>query len=337
MFLIATCHPVCTVCLDATANNCTACATGYKLSGTVCNESCLYKYGNTTNPQLCVACDLYCVTCDLTATNCFSCETTGIYESFLNGTTCLITCPLKFTKWTSDHTCAPCDHLLCDICTADTTSQCEQCEAGAFWLNSTCYSNCPLSYYNNAPNCTLCDVSCEVCTGSPSPCTACALNYFLYSAQCLSTCPVGFFPHRSLRQCLDCAVHCVTATISMVLSSDNSKLIATLTFARSIDFSTFPISNFEIFTTNDSSLSIANKFKVEYVPSTANSYDIILTPKPTINMSSTNFTISISPKTQDLFSSDGYLFSDSVYALTTWTLWTLIVYPELEDQEKAVV
>lgn len=136
---------------------------------------------------------------------------------------------------------------------------------------------------------------------------------------------------------MDCAVHCVTATVSMALSSDNSKLIATLTFSRAIDFSTFPISNFEIFTTNDSSLSIANKFKVEYVPSTANSYDIILTPKPTINMSSTNFTISIAPKTQDLFSSDGYLFSDSVYTLTTWTLWTLIVYPELEDQEKAVV
>lgn len=37
MFLLGRCHVACSACLDGTVNNCTACASGYKLSGTVCN------------------------------------------------------------------------------------------------------------------------------------------------------------------------------------------------------------------------------------------------------------------------------------------------------------
>lgn len=73
MFLLAKCHTACEICYDATVLNCSACATGYKLSGTVCNESCLYKYGQTSNATICVACDPYCTACYLSATNCSAC------------------------------------------------------------------------------------------------------------------------------------------------------------------------------------------------------------------------------------------------------------------------
>lgn len=37
MFLVKKCHVACLGCLDGTPGNCSACATGFKLSGTVCN------------------------------------------------------------------------------------------------------------------------------------------------------------------------------------------------------------------------------------------------------------------------------------------------------------
>lgn len=63
MFLVAKCHIYCRICNDATNLNCTQCATGYYLSGTICNTSCLYKYGIVTSSSSCVACDPYCTAC----------------------------------------------------------------------------------------------------------------------------------------------------------------------------------------------------------------------------------------------------------------------------------
>lgn len=165
-------------------------------------------------------------------------------------------CPTKFTEKTSTHTCIPCTSSLCDVCNVDGPSICTQCQAGSFWFNFTCLASCPGGYFPASPNCTQCDVSCTVCSGVPTPCTACANNYFLYTNQCPSTCPTGYFGHRALRQCLDCPTYCVTASISMGLSSDNRKLTIKITFSRQIDWSSFPYKDLHILTTNDSTLDL---------------------------------------------------------------------------------
>lgn len=186
----------------------------------------------------------------------------------------MTTCPIGYTKRTSNHRCIPCTSNLCDICTTDAPSTCTQCATGAFWFNFTCLASCPLGYYPTAPNCTQCHVSCDRCTGVPIPCTACANGYFLYTTSCLTVCPSGFFAFRPARQCLDCPTYCVTASISTSISSDNRKLISVISFSRRIDFANFPYSTFHTITTNDSTLDISAKFVTTYTPISDYSYQI---------------------------------------------------------------
>lgn len=73
------------------------------------------------------------------------------------------------------------------------TSLCFECEASYFYLDGECLDSCPSLYFEDSPNCTLCDISCTVCTGTPTPCSECATGYFLYGGACLGECIGGEF------------------------------------------------------------------------------------------------------------------------------------------------
>ncbi len=77
MILAIGCHPYCLTCTDVLSTTCTACKTGYKLSGTTCAVDCLTQYGQTSTATVCVLCDVKCTACYLTYTNCSACTTSG--------------------------------------------------------------------------------------------------------------------------------------------------------------------------------------------------------------------------------------------------------------------
>ncbi len=154
----------------------------------------------------------------------------------------MIDCPLFSTEYTLTHTCILCNNTNCQNCTSNQPTNCTQCVSpGSYWFDFDCLLTCPNGYYANAPNCTQCDNSCLLCTGSPSPCTQCRLGFYLYVDQCLNPCPTGYFPENTLQICLDCITYCVRASITMALDPSNLKLTTTITFNRRIDFSKFPI------------------------------------------------------------------------------------------------
>lgn len=212
------CDISCSVCTNS-PTPCTECRAGYKLSGTTCATSCLTQYGSTTNTSLCVLCDLKCVTCFQVSTNCSACTTNGTNEAFLLGTQCINPCPGGYLADTVTHRCLLCTNPACLSCNSTNHSQCFSCNSSTVLLNADCVSACPGGFYANSGVCSPCDVSCLICTGSPSPCSTCNTSYYFLANVCYSTCPTGYFAHTGTQRCLDCATYCVTATLTLTLAS----------------------------------------------------------------------------------------------------------------------
>ncbi len=145
--LVAACHSYCSSCTSGLNTACSACASPYWLSATTCSASCLAGYGMSSTPRVCVLCSLYCAQCEGTATNCSSCQASGLYESFLNGSTCLVSCPVGKVADASTHECKSCSNSNCDACSASNLTSCLDCNSATFWLSYDCLVSCPSGYF----------------------------------------------------------------------------------------------------------------------------------------------------------------------------------------------
>lgn len=324
------CDISCAVCTGA-PTPCSTCNTGYKLSGTTCASSCLTQYGPTTDPLVCVLCDVNCTACYQLSTNCSACTTSGVNQAFLLGNQCVNPCPVGYTADTGTHACLLCYNPACTTCNSSDYTICYICNSSTYLLNGDCYNTCPDGYYPNGGNCSLCDVSCSLCTGSPSPCSACNATYFLYASVCGSTCPAGYFGHTGLRQCLDCATSCVTATLTLTLTTPK-QLTIDVTFNHAIDFSSFPYQSF--LKINTSNITVAlSEFAISYQVASDRAYRIVLTPiSSTFTMSNVLFTVEANDYSPPHYSQDGYQFSTAVYALIDDIVWDIpLVADETSD------
>ena len=106
MILVYKCHSYCSACSGSSNSECSSCASGYKLSGTVCDVQCLDNYGDD-GTNICITCSNYCLKCENLASNCSSCTTNGTYEAFLfqSSYSCLVTCPSGYAAVDATHIC----------------------------------------------------------------------------------------------------------------------------------------------------------------------------------------------------------------------------------------
>lgn len=208
IILAAGCHPYCMTCTDLLSTTCLSCKTGYKLSGTTCAASCLTQYGSTTDVLVCVLCDVKCSVCFQTSTNCSVCTPSGANEAFLLGTQCINPCPSGYATDTVNHQCLPCVDTACLSCNPLNLSSCYQCNTTTFWYQFSCYNPCPAQTFTSGSNCTACDISCAVCTNTPTPCSSCNTGYKLSGTTCASSCLTQYGSTTNAQLCVLCDVKC---------------------------------------------------------------------------------------------------------------------------------
>ena len=94
MVLLYKCHAYCSACTIYSNEHCSSCASGYKLSGSVCEADCLDGYGED-GTSVCIVCISSCLECSMVANNCTECYHNGSNEGYLfsNNNSCLTSCP----------------------------------------------------------------------------------------------------------------------------------------------------------------------------------------------------------------------------------------------------
>ncbi len=245
------CTAPCVTCFN-TLTNCTSCntTTFYVALNNTCPASCPSGYAQNTSTRTCDLCYTGCLTCTNASSNgCTACTNVSGTNYYLNGTTCLLSCPSGSYNNTANSCAvctAPCStcsltgtnctscvtgYILsvntCSICTApcatcsNILSNCTSCTAGTYYLSigNTCPATCPVGYYSNATtkNCDNCYLGCSACT-TPliNGCTACAnvsgTVYFLNSSTCFTSCPSGTY-NNTPNACAPCVNPCVTCSI----------------------------------------------------------------------------------------------------------------------------
>ena len=162
------CHQQCEWCNNPTENDCTRC-------------------GGTSQPAgSCNACDPSCETCSA-ATTCLSCR----HGFFLEGTTCVSTCPTNKHPDTATNTCVAC-LAACKTCFKSVGWGCLSCYPGDFYSQeSVCATTCPDHMYGDATDqlCKSCHNDCWDCTGpSNTQCTSCKAGTYLSGTQCVDSC-----------------------------------------------------------------------------------------------------------------------------------------------------
>lgn len=149
--------------------------------------------------------------------------------------------------WLNVHQCTLC-HEYCKKCLDGTNTQCSECKPGYFRLGTSCYAQCPDTYFNDAAggsvcspcvancvncnggtskNCTSCntalhiltddyqclpcDVSCAQCKFKVANCLLCSVGYYMQplSSTCLPTCPSHYYKNTGTRICTICQDSCV--------------------------------------------------------------------------------------------------------------------------------
>ncbi|CAG9316198.1 unnamed protein product [Blepharisma stoltei] len=146
--ILGACPASCSTC-DNTGTVCTACNTGYYLSGSVCS-----------------ACQAPCASCQTTATTCLSCDDTGAMTLSNNACTCndpnalfntqSLLCQCKTGYYQGTNSCQACQNP-CSACSGSATT-CTACVAG---------------YYLHVSLCLTCQAPCLTCSTSSTACTSC--------------------------------------------------------------------------------------------------------------------------------------------------------------------
>ena len=166
------CHVACLSCNASTnINRCFSCdiGVGYKLNNNSCLTTCTTGYGITSDPAVCIYCNLYCSSCYEYFDNCSACKSVAPWSSFLieNYTlgyfTCVPECGVGYFENTTSRTCDYCNYecLTCDL----KADRCYSCIATYGWYNYTCNSPCQSGFFlsTNGSNCTVCNSTCISC------------------------------------------------------------------------------------------------------------------------------------------------------------------------------
>jgi hypothetical protein len=220
-----TCNVYCLSCFNKQITQCYSCdiSQGYMLSGTTCNTSCLTGYGPTTDPAVCILCDLKCTACYDLADNCTTCKSTGANASYLYDNTtigysqCVLTCPAGTFINSTARTCDLCD-ANCTTCAINST-YCYSCVVGYGWAYYNCFMPCPDGRFFENTNCSKCPNTCAICS-SLTVCSVCTLSgvnkAYLLNSTCYTNCPSGYYNDDSggtgPNFCTPCVAACATCT-----------------------------------------------------------------------------------------------------------------------------
>lgn len=207
------CDSGCRIC-DILANNCTACITGYYLTGYTCATTCGSHLYKDTTYNKCASCNVACGNCNgPNSDNCLTCST----PYFLTGSTCTLTCPTGYYGDTLN--CVKCPDN-CASCTS--ANVCTSCTTPYYLKNEKiCVSDCSADsltneYGDSSDNlCKTCASECLLCFGtSNSNCTSCTSTNFLISESntCTQYCPTGYYGESSSSKCKSCNSNCTQCT-----------------------------------------------------------------------------------------------------------------------------
>lgn len=149
------CNPNCSAC-DKSANNCSACITGFALLNSKCYQPCPDSYYK--NGLVCSKCNSKCLLCTTSSTNCQACVISGGNKAYLLGSTCYTACPATYYNFDNNTVgptiCLKCDNA-CTLC-SESSINCSACNTSYYLFNSnTCLSTCPTGYfpYNATQTC----------------------------------------------------------------------------------------------------------------------------------------------------------------------------------------
>lgn len=204
-FICYACSSNCLTC-SVTAANCTACSASlqYMLSN-VCYSTCPSGYYPNLPTNTCIICTNNCSTCSSAAV-CLTCIT----NFFLNGSSCLSSCPPVF--YSSNQICLPCSNN----CTNCDSTGCLACATTFYLYTGLCYQACPSGVYISGSICTSCASSCFTCTTYANVCASCltgSILPYLYSGSCLASCPTGYYSDNMVcTRCVNPCDECTTLT-----------------------------------------------------------------------------------------------------------------------------
>jgi hypothetical protein len=165
------CSPYCAVCVDF--NQCLACVNVTTLFANQCYSACPPGYqmssqvNSTINSYICQQCSSSCLTCRGSSPyDCLSCNT-GYF--WLNGSSCVSTCPVGLYSNSNSQSCLPCPYG-CASCVSP--NNCTTC-INNFVLSSTriCQGNSSTCNSSNCLNCL---------PNNSSRCAQCNTGYNLY-------------------------------------------------------------------------------------------------------------------------------------------------------------
>lgn len=197
-FICYACSSNCLTCSLAAAN-CTSCpAVAQYMQSNVCYATCPSGSYPDNPTNTCKTCINSCLTCS-TAAICITC----ISSYYLNGTSCLSTCPPLY--YSSSFVCYPCD-ANCMSC--DSTG-CLTCASTYLLYAGICYLQCPAGVFISGSSCAACSSSCFTCITYSNVCGSCLTTgtlQYLYSGSCLASCPVGYFSDNAI--CTRCVSPC---------------------------------------------------------------------------------------------------------------------------------
>lgn len=219
------CSVECKVCLDKTNTQCSICNSGYYLqpSSTICRSTCPLGYWADEKTGICRKCDSRCSQCSgPTSSECSACSV-GFYF-FPNTTSCITTCPTRFSKSESERLCVKCPDFcttctVCPTCADPFRIKCTLCEANYFYITAEnhCDSCTRSGYFKDGSLCKPCHPSCSTCRDATNQgCLSCDQNtstYLLASNQsCVACNEQNYFKNKALGTCGRCDPSCETCT-----------------------------------------------------------------------------------------------------------------------------
>ncbi len=193
------------------------------LANNSCLTNCPVGYYNNISDHICYLCDPSCISCKTLPTYCYECDVSLGYS--WNNYVCYNPCPAGTFVSNNGSNCTSCSPY-CITC-QNTSTTCNECTLSgiykAYLLGTNCLTVCPSQTYANngsglVNTCQPCHISCNLCTGNPSPCSVCNPNYWMFRDVCGLTCPDQYFPDNVTWKCLLCSESCVGLTVDMYFS-----------------------------------------------------------------------------------------------------------------------
>ena len=174
---------------DSSVDTCDVCK-NYKLSETLCADTCPAKTYPVPASQSCNPCNPLCQSC-INSNVCTSC----INEFFLRDDgVCVEICEDGYVGSPSSGNCEPCDNNCLKCLPGDQTS-CTECTNGTFLFTETnkCVAECPEGYFEceKSKKCQPCNVSCATCSNKTS-CDTCKENLVYHEGKCIDNCPAFY-------------------------------------------------------------------------------------------------------------------------------------------------